>query len=36
MKVNGKVLTLDAPAEIKDDRTFVPLRCNRRNLLVKK
>ena len=26
MKVNGKVLTLDAPAEIKDDRTFVPLR----------
>ncbi|OLR61626.1 copper amine oxidase N-terminal domain-containing protein [Peptoniphilus porci] len=26
MKVNGKVLTLDAPAEIKDERTFVPLR----------
>lgn len=26
MIVNGKTLTLDAPAEIKDDRTFVPLR----------
>ena len=26
MRVNGKTLTLDAPAEIKDDRTFVPLR----------
>lgn len=26
MKVNGKTLALDAPAEIKDDRTFVPLR----------
>ena len=26
MKVNSKVLTLDAPAEIKDERTFVPLR----------
>ena len=26
MIVNGKTLTLDAPAEIKDERTFVPLR----------
>ncbi|WP_085875645.1 stalk domain-containing protein [Peptoniphilus vaginalis] len=26
MMVNGKAVLLDAPAEIKDDRTFVPLR----------
>lgn len=26
MKVNGNTVLLDAPAEIKDDRTFVPLR----------
>lgn len=26
MKVNGKTVLLDAPAEIRDDRTFVPLR----------
>lgn len=26
MMVNGKTVLLDAPAEIKDDRTFVPLR----------
>lgn len=26
MMVNGKAVILDAPAEIKDDRTFVPLR----------
>lgn len=26
MMVNGKVVHLDAPAEIRDDRTFVPLR----------
>ena len=26
MTINGKVVKLDAPAEIRDDRTFVPLR----------